>query len=651
MGWYLLLLLVTRPALAKLVREELTLTWELGAPNGQVREMIFTNGVFPAPNFFWEEDDDIEVVVHNRMPFNNSVHWHGMLMQGTPWSDGAPGLTQKPIEPDESFVYRFKAFPAGTHWYHSHSRMNLLDGLYGGIFIRPKEDASAPWSLISNDSRNIEAMAAAAATPELVMISDWSKFKSWEYMAAQEDSNYVIFCVDSILINGKGSVHCPGEEYVVDQTSNYMKWALYPSHVNDKGCFPFIKATEGPFLESGHPETIPHTLQKGCVPSAGEEVIIEADPQAEWVSLNLICASTFKAIIVSIDEHPMWVYEADGQYIQPQRVDTLTLYTGERYAVLVKLDRAPRDYTIRVADSGITQIIATSATLRYRGPQRWSPWPSRGVLTYGGQNTTPVATLDRKHLRPFPPHAPAAHSDAMHLLRTHRWYAPWKYTLSGGGMYAEDRSATAPLLYDPHSADAQNESLIIRTKNGSWVDLVVQVGSHPAQPQEFPHLLHKHTGKVWQIGSGNGIWQYATTDEAIAAEPASFNLVDPPYRDTFITWYDGPSWIALRYQVTNPGPWLFHCHIEIHLSGGMAVAILDGVDVWPEVPPEYAPDQRGFLPGEEGVEIAPSPHQPVEATSTHDDSTVKTQENIAYWNGMLRKVIGFLESLVSVPST
>jgi len=38
-------------------------------------------------------------------------------MQGTPWADGTPGLSQKPIEPGESFVYRFKAYPAGSYWY------------------------------------------------------------------------------------------------------------------------------------------------------------------------------------------------------------------------------------------------------------------------------------------------------------------------------------------------------------------------------------------------------------------------------------------------------------------------------------------------------------------------------------------------------
>ena len=46
---------------AKLVREEITLTWDLGAPNGQVREMIKMNDGFPGPHFAWDEGDDIEV--------------------------------------------------------------------------------------------------------------------------------------------------------------------------------------------------------------------------------------------------------------------------------------------------------------------------------------------------------------------------------------------------------------------------------------------------------------------------------------------------------------------------------------------------------------------------------------------------------------
>ncbi|KAF3403687.1 Laccase abr2 [Penicillium rolfsii] len=667
MPWYALcwaLCTLQLPGLStgKLIREEITLTWDLGAPNGHVREMIKMNGDFPGPSFVWDEDDDIEVIVHNKMPFNSSIHWHGLMMQGTPWSDGAPGATQLPIEPEEIFIYRFKASPSGTHWYHAHSRTTLLDGLYGGIFIRPSQDTPGPWSLISKDKSDIQAMEKASSNPKQVLVSDWTHFKSWNYMEAEEASKFTIFCVDSILLNGKGSIFCPGEEYLVNHTSTYMKWALYPGHVNDKGCFPFMKSTEGPYLSQGRPEKIPLHLQKGCVPAAGDQEVIHVDPKNRWASLNFIGAATFKTTIFTVDEHPMWVYEVDGHRIEPQKVDTVKMYAGERYSVMIRLDKEPKDYTIRVADSGLTQIISSFATLRYAG-STGAPSTSRGVINYGGQNTTTVVTLNRDHLPPFPPLKPAARSDEHYVLHTHRWLSAWQYTLSGGGMWQEDRSAYTPLLYDINQPDAQDENLIIRTRNGSWVDLIIQVGSQPGQPQEFPHMMHKHTGKMWQVGAGEGIWNYTDVDEAMAAEPHRFNLENPNYRDTFITSFDGPSWLVLRYHSINPGPWLFHCHIETHLAGGMAIALLDGVDVWPEIPPEYAPNQKGLVPGQPvprpGIYL-PSPEKTPDndillAEEILDKATemdmVESYRYSKAWNSVLRKMIAFLETIKSTPGS
>ncbi|KAM5448440.1 Glc7p regulatory subunit [Microsporum canis] len=595
-----LLTIAAREAAAKLAQEELTLTWSLGAPNGQPREMIFMNGQFPGPTFVWDEDDDVEVLVHNKMPFNTTIHWHGLLMQGTPWSDGVPGLAQKPIEVGESFIYRFKAYPSGTHWWHSHTRTTMFDGLFGAMYIRPKPTAPAPWSLITTDPKDIASMQRAVANPHVVVVSDWTRFKSWEYMKAQENSGYTIFCVDSLLINGKGSVYCPGEDFLVNHTSDYMKWAIYPRHVNDKGCLPFVKSTENKYLRNGRPETIPLHLQQGCVPSEGERAIFEVDPADEWVSFNFVDAATFKTPVFSIDGHEMWVYEADGHFIEPRKVDTVKFYAGERYSAMVKLHKnVARDYTIRVMDSGLTQIIGSYATLRYKqdldDKDMGDYMEAEGIINYGGLNTTHAVTLDREDLPPYPPNPPAAHADSLYLLDTHRVKTAWTYTMKGGAMYEEDRSAYAPLLYHPNSADAMDESLIIRTKNNTWIDLVVQVGSLPNQPQEFPHIMHKHSGKTWQIGAGEGHWNYSSVEEAMKVEPTKFNLKTPNYRDTFITSFDGPSWIVLRYHSNNPGPWLMHCHFEIHLGGGMAIAFMDGVDAWPKVPPEYAPGKAGFL--------------------------------------------------------
>jgi hypothetical protein len=56
-------------------------------------------------------------------------------------------------------------------------------------------------------------------------------------------------------------------------------------------------------------------------------------------------------------------------------------------------------------------------------------------------------------------------------------------------------------------------------------------------------------------------------------------------RDTFLTnGPNRPTWMIVQYQVFNPEPFLFHCHIHTHLANGMAVALLDGIYVCPQVP-------------------------------------------------------------------
>lgn len=58
---------------------DLTLTWEAYAPDGFERDMILVNGQFPGPLLELTEGDDVLVNVHNEMPFNTTVHFHGII--------------------------------------------------------------------------------------------------------------------------------------------------------------------------------------------------------------------------------------------------------------------------------------------------------------------------------------------------------------------------------------------------------------------------------------------------------------------------------------------------------------------------------------------------------------------------------------------
>ncbi|KAL9613430.1 MAG: hypothetical protein Q9167_002028 [Letrouitia subvulpina] len=467
----------------------------------------------------------------------------------------------------------------------------------------PKQGSPQPWSLISSDAGDQRAMKRAAANPELIVVSDWSKFTSEEWLAAQVASHLDLFCGDSILINGKGNVYCPGQQFLINQTSPFIQQALNSLNpttpgpqtnetvVNDKGCLPFVQSTEGVFLKDKNVDAIPPGLWSGCLPSTGSTEIITVNPSKKWVSLNWIMAATFREIIFGIDEHDMWIYEIDGQYITPQLVQTVTMVPGERYSVMVKLDQKPGSYGIAVNDNGISQIIQGKAVFRYQGSRPLGrptvPW-----VTYGGQpnpNASKVPTgVNDASTPPYPPKAPAPTSDALYILDVGRWTTAWQWTLTGKAIMEADANAYQPLLYNKNSAAAHDPDLTIQTKNGSWVDLILVAGAIKNEPIEISHALHKHSSKTWLIGSGNGAWTWNSTADAIKDQPQSFNLKNPNYRDTFITSFGGLSWIALRYQVTNPGAWLFHCHVETHLAGGMGMVIMDGFDKWPTIPSEYA---------------------------------------------------------------
>ena len=57
----LALLTYASPSFCKNVHFEISLTWGPGAPDGQTRNMIFTNGQFPGPQLTLDYGDNVEV--------------------------------------------------------------------------------------------------------------------------------------------------------------------------------------------------------------------------------------------------------------------------------------------------------------------------------------------------------------------------------------------------------------------------------------------------------------------------------------------------------------------------------------------------------------------------------------------------------------
>jgi manganese oxidase len=96
------------------------------------------NGQVHGPTIEAVEGDKVRIYVTNRLPENTSIHWHGLLVPSG--MDGVAGLSQKNIEPGETYKYEFKLRQHGTYMYHSHSddMTQIALGMMGMLVIHPR---------------------------------------------------------------------------------------------------------------------------------------------------------------------------------------------------------------------------------------------------------------------------------------------------------------------------------------------------------------------------------------------------------------------------------------------------------------------------------------------------------------------------------
>lgn len=115
--------------------ETRAVSWEL-APGRIVKAMAY-DGRVPGPEIRMREGERVRIVLKNSLAESTTIHWHGVDVPNA--MDGVPGITQKAVQPGETFVYEFDARPAGTRWYHTHfqehRQMDL--GLAAALIIEP----------------------------------------------------------------------------------------------------------------------------------------------------------------------------------------------------------------------------------------------------------------------------------------------------------------------------------------------------------------------------------------------------------------------------------------------------------------------------------------------------------------------------------
>ncbi len=160
----LLALFISQVGIAqKVVRYDLYVKDTIVNYAGKEKRAIAVNGQIPMPTLEFTEGDTAEIVLHNQLKESTSLHWHGLFLPNK--EDGVPFLTQMPIEPGETFTYRFPIIQTGTHWYHSHSGLQEQIGMYGSFIMHKKADDKT-------FRKGIDDL------PEIpIMLSEWTNLK------------------------------------------------------------------------------------------------------------------------------------------------------------------------------------------------------------------------------------------------------------------------------------------------------------------------------------------------------------------------------------------------------------------------------------------------------------------------------------------
>lgn len=122
----------------KVVRYDLHIKDTLVNFTGKTKRAIAVNGQIPMPTLTFTQGDTAEIHVYNELKESTSLHWHGLILPNK--EDGVPYLTQMPIEPNTTHVYRFPIVQNGTHWYHSHSGLQEQIGMYGSMILNKRTD-------------------------------------------------------------------------------------------------------------------------------------------------------------------------------------------------------------------------------------------------------------------------------------------------------------------------------------------------------------------------------------------------------------------------------------------------------------------------------------------------------------------------------
>ncbi|ESK53574.1 copper resistance system multicopper oxidase [Acinetobacter tjernbergiae] len=279
---------------------DLTIAEQTVNITGKPLKRITVNGKFVAPLLEFEEGDDAIIRVHNKLKKqDSSIHWHGLILPGI--MDGVPGFNQfDGIAPSKTYEYKFKVRQNGTYWYHSHSKGQEQEGLYGPLVIYPK-------------NRTPLTVAEKTDKDYVVLLSDFHDSTSDKIMNnLKKEADYYQNRRETVFDVFK-QIKKDGLKATWQDRSMWNQMRMLKTDMSDVTKYTF--------------------LMNGKTP---EQNWIGNFKTGEKVRLRFINASAMSFFDVRIPNLKMTVVSADGQPVKPVPVDEFRIGTAETYDVIVE---------------------------------------------------------------------------------------------------------------------------------------------------------------------------------------------------------------------------------------------------------------------------------------------------------------------------
>lgn len=301
-------------------------------------------------------------------------------------------------------------------------------------------------------------------------------------------------------------------------------------------------------------------------------------PAGKKVLLRIVNVGSVACGQFHIEGYTLNVVETDGQQVQSAQADTILLCAGQSYGVVVQgkpaglLSTGNANFIVKLTTDMLTEAIPPASQITIIGNvvQDLTSFLNglisiiTNILTV---SWVPSNTFDDFNLKPLDGQkllSPVSNKIDMTVNQT--YYSgignrialgsqPWVPAQVPSLLTALTTGSAAmdPATYGPGS----NPWVV---KSGQVVQIYIQ------NPTVYPHPMHLH-GHVFQIvARGSGTWN--GNENNLPATPEK--------RDVAVMPANG--YLVIRFQANNPGVWFFHCHIDLHLAGGMAATIVEAPD-------------------------------------------------------------------------